>query len=247
VLIGIDAVIALGIILMAGVNSAPLAWVALVIPVTEAAIAYSIVPAAVVWLGLSLAHMSYVVTNTDESTPLLALQQLMAVLLVAVPAAMLSSAVRDHITALTGDRERAKSQTNQLEVVAVGAERMSSMTNREDVLAAAVVAMTDIGFDQADIVTGSGADWKTVVRHHPLHNEAVDNTVLSSQAADSDSVVVVRPDNDDAGQMLHSADMEWGCAPSFGPGPRTAWRMKPRRCEPSPFLPSRSTTFTQTR
>jgi len=212
VLIGIDAVIALGIILMAGVNSAPLAWVALVIPVTEAAITYSIVPAAVVWLGLSLAHMSFVVTSTNESTPLLALQQLMAVLLVAVPAAMLSSAVRDHITALNGDRERAKSQTTQLEVVALGAEKMSEMSSREDVLAAAVVAMTDIGFDQADIVTGTDAEWKTVVRHHPLHNAAVDNAALSSQASASDSVVVVRPDSDEARQMLHSADMEWGCA-----------------------------------
>lgn len=234
-LILVDAALALGIILAVGADSAPLAWVALVIPVTEAALAYGFIPAAVVWVALSLTHIAFVVSTNSESTPLtLALQQLLAVLLVAIPAAFLANSVREQIGALTSDRERARDQIDQLETVAVTAEKMTSLGDSDQVLRRAVTGMAEVGFEQTDIVVQEApGHWRSVLHHHQLSTPPVPAKILAEEALAANGVTVMRPESPDARQQLHSLDMAWGCAQpldtyAFGrPVVMRAWRHSP--------------------
>jgi len=214
-LILIDAVLALGIILTSTIASAPLAWVALVIPVTETALAYGLAPAAAVWIALSLSHMSFVVTNTTNGSTslLLALQQLLAVLLVAVPAGILTATVRNQIEGLTHEREKADGMARQLQAVAEAAERMTGEMSSAEVLSEATRSLFDLGFDQVDIVIPNrDGRWRTLVSHHRMNKPGASAAMLAENAAASRDIAVLRPDGDIARQQLHLAGMEWGCA-----------------------------------
>jgi len=211
----IDAVLALGIILTSPSSSAPLAWVALVIPVTETALAYGLVPAAAVWLALSLSHMAFVVTRSTPgaTSPVLALQQLLAVLLVAVPAGILTATVRTQIEDLTRERERADGVARQLQAVAEAAERMTGEMTSAEVLSEATRSLFDLGFDQVDIVIPSRDHrWRTLVSHHRMNSPGANASMLAEKAANGREIAVLRPDSDSSRQALHLAGMEWGCA-----------------------------------
>lgn len=214
-LIAIDAVLALAIILTSQSSSAPLAWVALVIPVTETALAYGLMPAAAVWLALSLSHMSFVVSKTTSgaTSPVLALQQLLAVLLVAVPAGILTATVRTQIEDLTREREKADGMARQLQAVAEAAERMTGEMTSAEVLSEATRSLFDLGFDQVDIVIPNrDQKWRTLVSHHRMNKPGANASMLAEQAAKGREIAVLRPDTDISRQELHLAGMEWGCA-----------------------------------
>lgn len=214
-LIAIDAILALGIILTSETTAAPLAWVALLIPVTETALAYGLMPAAAVWLALSLSHMSFVVTRTTSTSTslLLALQQLLAVLLVAVPAGILTAMVRTQIEGLTREREKADGVARQLQAVAEAAERMTGEISSADVLSEATRSLFDLGFDQVDIVIPNrDHKWRTLVSHHRMNKPGASAPLLAEQATSARDIAVLRPDTEIARQQLHLAGMEWGCA-----------------------------------
>ena len=53
----LDSALAIGVMTVIDAETSPLAWVALIAPVLETAVLFSMVPAGLVWVGLSLAFL----------------------------------------------------------------------------------------------------------------------------------------------------------------------------------------------
>jgi len=230
----IDAGLALAIIFLVEASAAPLAWVALVIPVAEAALAWGVVAAGTVWFGLSLVHMAYVVLATEGSTSVtLAIQQLLAVLLVALPSALLMTSVRSLLQQVTEDHARSLVDASRLQTVAISAEKMMASDSANEVLRCGVQTAIDVGFDTADIVITEGDRHRVLVHHGMARNRTMPPELLFDAATSTSGTVVLTPDSDANRQALHLAEFQWGAGvhlKSFGlPGQAVlrAWSDSP--------------------
>lgn len=230
----VDAGMALAIIFLVETTAAPLAWVALVIPVAEAALAYGIIPAGLVWFGLSLVHMAYVVNSNNEATPLtLAFQQLLAVLLVAVPSALLMTSVRSRLLQVTEDHARSLHDASRLQTVAISAEKMIANESATDVLRSGVRTAVDVGFDAADIVIQDGQGARVLVHNGMARDRAMPAELLFDEATSTSGTVVLTPENDANRQALHLAEFRWGAGVQLkstglpGPAVLRAWSDTP--------------------
>lgn len=111
-LILLDSILAIGVMSVIDAETSPLAWVALITPVLETAVLFSISGAGFVWLGLSLAFLALRLTttasdNATTETLVLSLQQVLAVLYVAGPAALMSDSAQQRIDSLAEARRSA--------------------------------------------------------------------------------------------------------------------------------------------
>lgn len=181
-LIALDSALAIGVMAMIDSETSPLAWVALITPVLETAVLFSMAPAGLVWLGLSLAFLALRIAgdgsdSTGSETLVLAIQQVLAVLLISGPAALMADSAQQRIDQLAEDRRSSEKTAHRLRRVAEGARVMSQENSTEGILATAARSAVAIGFDQADIVFRSESGELTLHTSHatgpssavPLH------------------------------------------------------------------------------
>lgn len=225
--VGIDMVLALGVITLLSDGSAPLAWVALVIPVAEAALVFNFGTAIAVWGVISLCHLAWVfsvdpdVGSRDDSL-LYALQQMLAVLLLAFPASVLASSMRGQLSRLAKANSQASRDTQALRTVSATAVRMSGMTTTEEVFKACVEGVVELGFAGAEIVAAQDdRGWSFVARCARLDRPSVEATVLAQDAASDGTEVELLGDTEDNRQLLHVFDAGFAFAvplntPGFG-------------------------------
>ena len=102
-LVVMDSILAVSVLGAIDTSSTPLSWLALMFPVVETAVLFSLVPAAVVWFGVSLAFLAVqLLVKADSSSDAFALafQQLMAVFLLSGPASLLSDSSQRRVQQL---------------------------------------------------------------------------------------------------------------------------------------------------
>lgn len=213
----LDSLLAVGAMASIDAETTPLAWLALLLPVVEAAVLFSLIPAAIVWAGLSIAFLALRLTiNPDpdpESTTLaLAIQQLVAVFLVSAPAALLTDSNRNRINELDDARRGADQMADRLRRIARAANDMSHESEAERVLDAATRGAISIGFDVADIVaTDDHGQWelRSVVSSGA---RAVPPPHLLADSVPATEMVTIHADDAAGSQALHSLDMASGHA-----------------------------------
>lgn len=211
----IDAVLALGVMTMTSDDAASLAWVALIIPVAEAALVFGLATAFAVWVALGMCHLTYAIATANASTGsfTFAIQQLLAVLLVAVPASLVSNAARSRLEALTEDRLRADQYASQLQAVGNSVARMSAIEDSSAVLTETVAGVISMGFDAADIVSRQDdGQWVLVSRMQESNWVPAPPQLLAPEASATITAVALRPDTPAARQVLHEIDATCGYA-----------------------------------
>ncbi len=216
-LILLDSALAIGVMTLIDAQTSPLAWVALIAPVLETAVLFSMVPAAVVWVGLSLAFLALRLSVGETSEPTietltLAIQQVLAVLMVSGPAALLSDSAQQRIDQLSDARRSADQIADRLRRIAQAASDMSQENSVESVLASVSHSAVTIGFDHADVVvreqdgtlTSHGSHSSGPFRLPPLE-------ILTRDASD-ESIVTIAESSEEYGQLLHTHDLASGHA-----------------------------------
>lgn len=156
-LIVLDSILAIGVLAVIDVERSPLAWVALITPVLETAVFFSVTSAAISWLGLSLAFLALrlTVSASDDATTetlVLSIQQVLAVLFVSGPAALMADAAQDRIASLASARRDAHRNSERLREIAQSARAMSGLASLDEILSLACETASSIGFDQSDVV-----------------------------------------------------------------------------------------------
>lgn len=199
-LIVLDSVLAIGIMSVVDTSTTPLAWVALVTPVAETAMLFSIVSAGLVWLGLSLAFLALQLTTSASGDPnsatlAISVQQVLAVLLVAGPASLMADSAEQRIARLADEGRSANQTSERLRKVAEGAAQMSQDKTIDGILAIASKTAASIGFDQADVVV---RDQSGALRVHCIdsNGQAVSiSPEILSETDDTDLVPLFQSDS----------------------------------------------------
>ncbi len=204
----IDSVLALGVITLLSDGAAPLAWVALVVPVAEAALAFNLGTAIAVWGVIGLCHLTWVFTRTgvgvEQNDSLLYwFQQILAVLLLAIPAAVLAGSARAQLRRLATANAQASRDTEALRTVGLTVGRMNAMSTSEEVLQTCVEGVVDLGYVAADIVGQASDGWSVEVARGPLDRPVVEPPVLAQTAATRGSEVELLPIGVEERQLLH--------------------------------------------
>ena len=166
--IGADVVLALVVMFTLEAETTPLAWVALMLPVTTGWNRFAAKGAGAAWFAASISYVALglrlgtAAASETSNTLYLAYQQLFAVLLIAVPALYLGSHFRQEIEAAHDANEVAERRAEQLHQVTVAARSMGS-EDASAVYESLLKASQAIGFLGADVTwfdTASGS-WST--------------------------------------------------------------------------------------
>ncbi len=156
-----DAVIALAGMLLLDASATPLAWIALLLPVFDAGVAFGALAAGCTWAALSLVY----VISRLQIDPLgessanvlgLAVQQLAAVAIVALPTAYVAARLRDDLAHSHRARVDANRRAEELLLVAAAARRLATATASVTVLDIALDCAVSLGFDRADVCEKQG-------------------------------------------------------------------------------------------
>lgn len=224
----LDSALAIGVMTVIDAETSPLAWVALIAPVLETAVLFSMVPAGLVWVGLSLAFLGLRLSLglNDEpgvETLTIAIQQVLAVLLVSGPAALLSDGAQQRIDNLSDARRSADQISDRLRRIAQAASDMSQENSVESVLSSVSHSAVTIGFEHADVVlieadgslVSHGSHSSGPFRLPPLN-------LLTPQAGET-TIATITATDDEFGQVLHTHDIASGHAIKISsPGPKQA-------------------------
>ncbi len=131
-----DALIALAGMLLLDASATPLAWIALLLPVFDAGVAFGALAAGLTWAALSLV---YVVSGCrsirwgiQRNVLGLAVQQLAAVAIVALPTAYVAARLRDDLAHSHRARVDANHRAEELLLVAAAAQRLATATDSVD-------------------------------------------------------------------------------------------------------------------
>jgi len=216
-LILLDSALAIGVMAVIDAETSPLAWVALIAPVLETAVLFSMVPAGLVWIGLSLAFLALRLSlrTSDDAgveTLALAVQQVLAVLLVSGPAALLSDSAQQRIDKLSDARRSADQIADRLRRIAQAASDMSHENSVESVLASVSHSAVTIGFDHADVVIV--ADDGTLSSHgsHSSGPFRLPPLEILTKIAGETNVATITETSEEFGQLLHTHDLASGHA-----------------------------------
>ena len=213
----LDSALAIGVMAVIDAETSPLAWIALIAPVLETAVLFSMAPAAMVWIGLSLAFLALRLSTgfSDEpaaETLTLAIQQVLAVLLVSGPAALLSDSTQQRMDDLADARRSADQVADRLRRIAQAASDMSQENSVESVLASASHSAVTIGFDHADVVLRHADGTLTSHGSHSIGPFRLPPIEILTREAVIGSVVTIAADDDEHGQLLHAHDLSSGHA-----------------------------------
>lgn len=216
VLIALDSVLAIGVMAVMDAETSPLAWVALITPVLETAVLFSVSSAAFAWFGLSLAFLALRLTTnvSDDATTdtlVLSVQQVLAVLFVSGPAALMADSAQDRIQNLGEARRKADRTSDQLRLITETAREMAGKQDIDDILNLACESAAAIGFDQADIVVRS-ANGQLAVHSTDSNGPAVSLPPKIMSESLEDSVASVYSDDETYGADLGAAGMSAGHA-----------------------------------
>lgn len=151
----LDAMLALTVMLSVDVGATPLVWIALVIPVLDAASAWGSAGAMTAWLAVSVAHIAVQLQTAapdDSSASLfrIAAQQLAAVGAIVIPASIIASRLRDDLEKTSDARNIADERSRQLRSLSAAAERMAGAESPGAVVSVALEALVEVGFDRVD-------------------------------------------------------------------------------------------------
>lgn len=204
----IDTILALGLITLLANGAAPMAWVALVVPVVEAALVYNLGTAVAVWSFIGLCHLAWtfnVAASSDTAQISLtsSLQQLLAILLIAIPTSLLAGSFRDQLRQLGTANALASRDTAALHLVGGRVGQMSAMTSPAEVLASCVEGSVELGFVAAEILVPSPNGWRVLAARHPKDRSIVAPHVLAGDATSGTGVADLLPNTEDNRQNLH--------------------------------------------
>lgn len=216
-LILLDAVLAVGVMTLIDAQTSPLAWVALIAPVLETAVLFSMVPAAAVWVGLSLAFLALRLTVGETTEPTVdtltvAIQQVLAVLMVSGPAALLSDSTQQRIDKLADARRSADQIADRLRRIAQAASDMSQENSIESVLASISHSAVTIGFDHADVVVREADGSLTSHGSHSSGPFRLPPLEIMTREATEENIITIAASSDEFGQLLHTHDLASGHA-----------------------------------
>lgn len=211
----LDSCLAIGVMASIDAETSPLAWLALIVPVVEAAVLFSMVPAAIVWIGLSIAFLALRLTadqgtDTGSETLALAVQQVLAVFLVSGPAALLSDGARQRINQLADARRNADLMADRLRRIAQSANDMSQESSVAEILSAVTRGAVTIGFDQADILTRSESGKWIAQSSQSLGPSKVPPMEMLVEAESSANALGVKAGDPRHAQALHSLGLVSG-------------------------------------
>ena len=213
----IDSCLAIGVMASIDAETSPLAWIALIVPVVEAAVMFSMIPAGIVWIGLSVAFLALRVTadqgaDTGTDTLAIAIQQVLAVFLVSGPAALLSDSAHQRISQLSDARQNADRLADRLRRIAQAASKMSKESDVEGVLNTVSKSAVAIGFDHADVaVQNPDGTWRSHGSHStgPFRLPPLD---LMTAEANSTSAIGINANDEQYRQILHTYGFASGYA-----------------------------------
>ena len=208
--LAVDALLALIATVVMDPTASPLAWVALLIPVLDAATAFGPALAGIVWLSLGLAYVALRMRlmpadSSGSDLVRLGLQQMAAVAAVTIPTGYLAARLRDdldraHVTLVSAQR-----WVRQLEMVARHARKLTEATEPGAVLQRTAEAARDLGFARVDVCErAEGARWR--VTHSAGEGRSPDPSrdhALERAAASGASVLVGRGGTEREIQWLH--------------------------------------------
>jgi len=193
--IAADSLIALTGMLLLDASATPLAWIALLLPVFDAGVAFGALAAGLAWASLSLA---YVVSRLQVDSPGdsgdanvlgLALQQLAAVAVVAIPTAYVAARLRDDLATSHRARIDANRRAEELLVVGAAAQKLATTTDSVEVLDIALDCVVALGFARADACEKHGDRAWRLLRaagsHHgpdPARDGHLDQVVFHDHA-----------------------------------------------------------------
>ncbi len=208
--IGADVVLALMVMFALEAESTPLAWVALMLPVTTGWNRFAGKGAGGAWLAASISYVALglnlgTAAATETSNTLyLAYQQLFAVLLIAVPALYLGSHFRQEIEKAHDAYAVAERRADQLHQVTVAARSMGS-ENESAVYESLLQGAKSIGFAGADVVRLNPTTNLWAIGHsvHGLGHAAPAGFLAEEVAGSRESVVLDQTSGVAACQQLH--------------------------------------------
>ncbi len=224
--IGADVVLALMVMFSLDAETTPLAWVALMLPVSAGWNRFSAKGAGAAWLAASICYVAVglkfgVAPAADTSNTLyLAYQQLFAVLLIAVPALYLGSHFRSEIEAAVSAHRVAEQRAEQLHMVTVAARSMSS-EDEASVLVSLFSATQRVGFAGADVVrlNDQTGRWETVSAMVGTNQMAQPQHMSPEAFETGDTIVFDQADPPVVRQALH--DFGYGSAAAITLGKQT--------------------------
>ncbi len=207
--IAADVTLALLVMFSLDAESTPLAWVALMLPVTTGWNRFSAKGAGGAWLAASISYVALglrlgTASATETSGTLyLAYQQLFAVLLIAVPALYLGTHFRKEIEAALRAHGEAEKRAEQLHQVTVAARTMSS-ENQAEVYESLLQATQRIGFSGADIVVRESSGVWQIERSISATQRVAPAALLCDEVANfGETVALDQSSGPSMIQMLH--------------------------------------------
>ncbi|MCC6830652.1 MAG: GGDEF domain-containing protein [Thermoleophilia bacterium] len=158
----VDGALAVVAALLLDPDATPLAWVALLVPVLDAAVLSGPLLAGAVWLALGLAYIALRVRTMPpdgSGTEILrlGLQQLAAAAAVAIPTGYLAARLRDDLDRAHQTLLAASRRADELERVATHARTLTETADPGRVLEEAAAAALDLGFLRVDVCRRDGS------------------------------------------------------------------------------------------
>ena len=214
----LDSILAIGVMASVDAETTPLAWLALLLPVVETAVLFSLLSASIVWAGLSIAFLAMRLTLSGDTDPegstlALAVQQLVAVFLVSAPASVLTDSNRNRINELDDARRGADQMADRLQRIAATANEMSHETEPQRVLDAAARGAVAIGFDVADLVVRNSeqGNWSLLSVTSSGVQTVPEPALLADRITELELISATEEDTE-AAQPLHSLGFASGHA-----------------------------------
>lgn len=159
----LDVVVALLLIGVLDATSTPIAWAALVLPVADAAVRLGVGAAVEMWGVLAGFYLMLRYTadpTMDAEELVLAAQQLFAVALLGVPAAVVGRVVSARIDRVEQDRRTARSAVETLTRMADASRTLTGAPRPDDVLDGAMAAARALGYVRVDLVVPTDDGWR---------------------------------------------------------------------------------------
>lgn len=241
----VDAVLALVAAVVLDPTASPLAWVALLVPVLDAAASFGPVLAGTVWLSLGLAYVAlrvrlFPADSSGGELIRLGLQQMAAVAAVTIPAGYLAARLRDDLDRAHDTLLAAQRWVAELELVARHSRRLTEAADPADVLELTVLAARDLGFSHIDACQRNSAGrWRVIHSAgegrspDPAEDRALDRAVTSGPC-----LVGTDQANGEA-QWLHLTGFEGGMLVPFRREEEPATVLRAWSREPLPADASR--------
>jgi diguanylate cyclase (GGDEF)-like protein len=237
-----DTLLALAGMLMLDAAATPLAWVALLLPVFDAGVVFGPIAAGITWGSLSLFYvvlkLQFEPTGDGGADVLrLAVQQLAAVAVVALPAMHVATRLRDDLSHSHGARVEADDRSAELLHVADAAQQLARARDGGTVLEIALSCATALGFPSVDVCERHGdRPWQLLRAAGALRGPEPNRDHRLDAAATTGAIVRCDPGDEDTELRLLGfracAVLPISNDPAYGVALR-AWSTRPLEAESS--------------